>query len=71
MRACHNRGNVILAPGVLLANLLLLLWSEVILDVESAANLFWRFSLDHVGDSLAGDIEKSLDIEIVSGLEKR
>lgn len=62
--------SLILAPGVLLADLLFLLWSEVVLDVECTADLFWRLSLDHVGNSLAGDIEKSLDVQIVGSQDK-
>jgi hypothetical protein len=59
----------ILGPLVLAANLLLLLRSEVVLDVEGLADLVGRLALDHVGDGLAADVEERLDIEVVCGLE--
>ena len=34
----------------------LLLWGEVVHDVEQLTNLFWSLALDHVGDRLAADI---------------
>jgi hypothetical protein len=48
--------------------LILFFRSEVVLDVESFSNFFWGFALDHVGDSLATDIEKWLDIKIIGSL---
>ena len=45
-----------------------LLRGEVILNVEGLADLLGRLALDHVGDSLATDIEKSLDVKVVGGL---
>lgn len=68
-----GRGSV-LAPGVLLADLLLLFGGEVVLDVEGATDLLGSFALDHVGHRLAGDVEQSLDVEVVRGedqLEQR
>ena len=61
--------NLLLSPLVLAADLILLLRSEIILDVESLADLLWALAFDHVGDSLATDIEKSLDVKVVGGLE--
>lgn len=58
----------VLSPLVLAADLVLLLRREVILDVEGLADLLWRLALDHVGDGLAADIEKSLDVEVVGSL---
>jgi hypothetical protein len=49
-------------------NLVLFLRGEVILDIEGLANLLRGFSHDHVGDSLAADIEKNLDVEVIGGL---
>lgn len=60
--------NLLLGPLVLATNLLLLLRSEVVLDVEGLADLLGRLALDHVCDSLASNVEKSLDIEEVGGL---
>ena len=59
----------ILSPLVLTADLLLLLWGEVVGDVEGLSDLFWRLALDHVGDGLATNIEERLDVEVVGGLE--
>lgn len=55
----------VLGPLVLAADLVFLLGREVILDVECLANLLWRLALDHVGDGLAADVEKSLDVHVV------
>jgi len=69
----HSKHNVgvarlaVLGPLVLAADLVLLLGSEVVLDVERLADLLGRLSLDHVGDSLAADVEKSLDVHVVGG----
>lgn len=60
-----NGENLLLGPLVLPADLLLLLGGEVVLDVERLADLLGRFALDHVCDSLAADIEKSLDVHVV------
>lgn len=58
----------ILGPLVLPTNLLLLLGGEVVGDVECLADLLGGLALDHVGDSLAADVEQGLDVEIVGGL---
>lgn len=58
----------ILGPLVLTTNLVLLLGSEVVLDVERLADLIGRLALDHVGNSLAADIEERLDVEVVGSL---
>jgi len=55
----------VLSPLVLAADLLLLLRSEVVLDVERLADLLGGLALDHVGDSLAADVKESLDVEVV------
>jgi hypothetical protein len=55
-------------PLVLPADLLFLLRGEVILDVEGLADLLWGFALDHVSNSLAGQVQQTLDVEIVRSL---
>ena len=59
---------LLLGPFVLAANHVFLLGSEVILDVEGLADLLWRLALDHVGNGLAPNIEKRLDVKVVGGL---
>jgi hypothetical protein len=58
----------VLSPFVLAADLVLLLRCEVVLDIEGLADLLGRLALDHIGDSLAADVEKSLDVEVVGSL---
>ena len=65
---------LLLAPLVLLPHLLLLAGGEVVLDVERLPDLLWRLPLDHVGHSLAGDVQQALDVQVVGGedqLEER
>jgi len=57
----------ILGPLVLPTDLVLLLGSEIVLNVEGLADLLGRLALDHVGNGLATDIEKWLDIKVVGG----
>lgn len=61
--------NSLLSPLVLAANLVLLLGSEVILNIKCLPDLFRGFAFDHVGHSLATDIEKSLDIKVIGSLK--
>lgn len=58
----------VLCPLVLATDLLFFLGSEIIGDVESLSDLLWRLALDHVGNSLASNIKKGLDVEVVRGL---
>ncbi len=58
----------VLGPLVLPADLLLLLGSEVVCDVECLADLVRRLALDHVGDGLAANIKEGLDVEVVRSL---
>lgn len=58
----------VLGPLVFAADLVLLFWCEVVLDVEGLADLLWGLALDHVGNGLTTDIEKRLDVEVVCGL---
>lgn len=60
--------NLLLSPLVLTADLIFLLRSEVILDIESFADLLRGLALDHVGHSLATNIQKRLDIKVVRSL---
>lgn len=60
--------SLLFRPLILTTNLILLLGSKVVLDVERLTNLLGRFTLDHVGDRLAANIQKSLDVEIVGSL---
>lgn len=57
----------VLSPLVLAADLVLLFWGEVVLDVEGLADLLWRLALDHVCDGLAADIEEGLNVHVVRG----
>lgn len=60
----------ILSPLILPADLLLLLGGEVVRDVESLANFFWGFALNHIGNRLAANIKERLNIQIVRSLRK-
>jgi hypothetical protein len=55
----------VLGPLVLATDLVLLLGSEVVLNVEGLADLLRRLALDHVRDGLAADVKKSLDVHVV------
>ena len=58
------------SPLILTTDLILFFGREIILDVECLTDLLWRFTFDHVGDSLASDVEQGFDIEIVGSLDK-
>lgn len=60
--------DLLLGPFVLAANLVLFLGGEIIGNIESLTDLFRRFALDHVGNGLAADVQKSSDIEIIGSL---
>ena len=62
--------NILLGPLVFTANLILLFGCEVVLDIESLANLFGGLALDHIGDSLAADVKESFDVKVVGSLER-
>jgi hypothetical protein len=57
--------SAILGPLVLAADLVLLFWGEVVLDIERLADLLWRLALDHIRDRLAPDVEQRLDVHVV------
>ena len=50
---------------VLLLDLLLLLRGEVVLDIERLPDLLRRLPLNHVGHRLAGDVQESLDVQVI------
>lgn len=58
----------VLGPLILTADLLLLLGSEVVGNVERLSDLLGGLALDHVGNGLAAHVEKGLDVKIVGGL---
>lgn len=47
---------LLFGPFVLTADLVLLLWREVILDIEGLTDLVGRLAFNHVGDRLASNI---------------
>ena len=47
----------VLGPLVLATDLLLLLGSEVVRDVERLANLLGGLALNHIGHRLAADVQ--------------
>ena len=61
---------LLLAPLVLLPDLLLLARGEVVLDVERLPDLLWRLPFDHVGHRLAGDVQEALDVQVVGRQDK-
>lgn len=60
----------ILSPLVLTADLLLLLGGEVVGDVERLSDLLRRLALDHVGHSLATNVQQRLDVKVVGSLKE-
>ena len=62
--------SLLLAPLVLLPDLLLLGGREVVLDVERLADLLGRLALDHVGHRLARHVEQALDVQVVGGKDQ-
>lgn len=67
----HSLYLAIFSPLVLAADLLLLLRSEVVGNVEGLTDLLGRLALDHVGDCLASHVKEGLDVEVVRGLAAR
>ena len=62
--------SLLLAPLVLLPDLLLLGGREVVLDVEGLPDLIGRLALDHVGHRLARHVEQALDVQVVGGKDQ-
>ena len=65
-----SSSSFLLTPLVLLADLLFFAGGEIVLDVESLADLLGGLALDHVGHSLACDIQQALYVQIVGSLRK-
>ena len=64
------RDLLFLAPLILLPDLLLLVRSEVVLNVERLPDLLWGLALDHLCHGLAGDVEETLDVQVVGGKDE-
>ena len=60
----HRLG--LFTPLVLLPDLCLLLGGEVVGDVEGLADVLGGLALDHASDGGAGEVEKGLDVHVVS-----
>ena len=56
--------------GILDSNLFLLCRGEVILDVEGLPNLLGSLALDHVGNSFAGQIQQTLDVQVIGSQDE-
>ena len=54
---------MVLAPLILLSDLLLLLGGKVILDIEYFSDLLRRLPADQPRDRLAGDVEEGRDVQ--------
>jgi len=63
--------SLLLTPFIFLSNLLLFSWREIIFDVEGPSNLLRGLSFDHIGHSLAADIQQALDIQVVRSLHAK
>jgi hypothetical protein len=61
----ERRHLAVLGPFVFPTDLIFLLRSEVVGNVECLSDLLWRLALDHIGDGLAADVKKWLDIKII------
>lgn len=66
-----ERSLTLIAPLILLTNLLLLLRGEVILDVEGNTNLLGRLSLEHISNSFTSQIKQVLNFQEVRGLQEK
>lgn len=58
----------LLAPFVLLSDLLFLFRSKVVLNVEGLSNFLWGLSLNHICYSLASEVQEWFNIQIVGRL---
>lgn len=68
VQAKSAKSLTILGPLVLASDVLLLFRCEVIGDVKRLTDLLRRLALDHVRNSLATNVKKRLDIEVVGRL---
>merc|ERR1719350_2372350 len=55
----------VLTPTVLFSHLSLLLWREVVDDVELLPDFFSVFALDHAGNLRTCQVQEALDLELV------
>ena len=53
----HRGMDLLLSPLVFTTNLILLLGREVVLNVKSLTDLFWRLALDHIRNRFAPHIQ--------------
>ena len=61
----------VFAPCVLLADLLLFIGREVVHDVEFLPDLLGSLAFDHISDSLASGIQKSLQWTEIKRVRER
>merc|ERR1712059_61925 len=61
---------LLLAPLIFLPHLLLLAGGEVVLDIEGLPDLLGSFTLNHVGDGLACDVQQPLDVQVISSQDE-
>ena len=52
-------------PGVFLADLFFFGWCEVVFNVKGLANFVWSLSFDHIGNSLACNIQQTANVQVV------
>ena len=61
----------VLGPLVLATDVLLLLWGEVVRDIECLADLLGGLALDHVCHGLAANIQERLNVKEIGSLDSR
>src|SRR4051812_14470551 len=54
-----------LAPLILLSHLLFFFRCKIIFDIEGLSDFFWGLSFYHVSNSLAREVKKGFDIQVV------
>ena len=64
------RSCLLLGPFIFTADLILLLWCEIILNVECLSDLLRRLSLDHIRDGFAANVKEGFDVKIICRLMK-
>ena len=62
---CSLEGPLVLPP-----HFLLLLWGEIVLDVERLPDFLRRLALDHVGHRHASEVQQGLDVEVVGSKDE-
>jgi len=61
---------LVFSPLVLLSNGILLFLREVVLDVERLTNVLRALAFNLVGNSLAGNVQETLDVQVVGSLDQ-